>query len=134
MEERPRARLSPSEGRRFSASVGFGLLAIAGILRWRNHEVAALVVAAAGASLLLAGLVVPTRLGPVRRSWMRMGRALSRVTTPLFLGVLYFGVLTPIGVLRRVAGSNPMVHEAEEGSYWRTRPQERRQSDLRRQY
>ncbi|MEO8194714.1 MAG: hypothetical protein ABI681_12760, partial [Gemmatimonadales bacterium] len=47
--------------------------------------------------------------------------ALSRVTTPIFMSIVYFVVLTPIGLLRRSFGSNPLVHDAVGGSYWKPR-------------
>lgn len=134
MEDRDRARLSPSEGRRFSFPVGSALLGVAALLGWREHEPAALTVAGLGGLLILAGLLAPTRLGRVRRSWMWLAGMISRVTTPIFLGALYFGVITPVGVLRRLFGSNPVVHRSEDDSYWKRRPADRRRSDLERLY
>jgi hypothetical protein len=72
----------------------------------------------------LSGLVLPSKLEPVERGWMAIAHALSRVTTPIFMGIVYFVVLTPIAFVRRLAGGNPMVHGAESDSYWvsRARP------------
>jgi len=134
LEERDRARLSPSEGRRFAVPVGLAFLGLGGLLWWRAHDVVALVAGGLGGLLLLAGLVAPTRLGPIQRAWMGLAHAISRVTTPIFLGVLYFLVLTPIGWLRRRLGSNPVVHRPEGDSFWRTRPEGDRRSDLERQF
>ena len=38
----------------------------------------------------LAGLLVPARLGPVYRAWMGLALRISKVTTPIFMGVTYF--------------------------------------------
>jgi hypothetical protein len=57
-------------------------------------------------------------LAPVHRAWMAAAAALSKVTTPLFLAVVYFGVLTPIGVLRRVFGEGRLAPRPRGDSFW----------------
>ena len=94
--ERPiRARLTRSEGRRFAFPVGLAFLAVASITLWRGHQSASLVLGGLAVALLLAGALIPTRLGPVYRGWMGLALVISKVTTPIFLGVVYFLVITP---------------------------------------
>ena len=83
--------------------------------------------------LLFARVLIPGRLGPVSWVWMGLARAPSKVTTPIFLGVAYFLVITPIGWARRLFGGNPMRHAAKEGSYWVAPPSGGR-SDLTTQF
>jgi len=116
------ARLTPGEGRKFGLTLGGAFLALAGLLWWRGRIPAALVFAALGAALLLAGLAAPTRLGTVQRVWMGFGRILSRFTTPVFMGIVYFLILTPIGWILRRFGKNPVARPAVEGSFWVRRP------------
>jgi hypothetical protein len=52
---------------------------------------------------------------------MGLAHAISRVTTPVFMGVVYFVVLTPVGLLRRAFGHNAIAAEAEGDSYWVSR-------------
>jgi hypothetical protein len=125
-------RLTASEGRRFAFPVGLAFLALAALVRWRGADTAAFVLAGTGAALLLAGLLVPARLGPVQRAWMGLAHAISRVTTPIVMGVLYFGVFTPAGVLARALGHRPLVRNGP--SVWVERPPESRGSDLDRQF
>jgi hypothetical protein len=47
--------------------------------------------------LLLAGILIPTWLGPVYRGWMGFALLLSKVTTPIFMGITFFLVMAPIG-------------------------------------
>ena len=115
------ARLSAREGRRFGLTVGTAFAILAGIIYWRDHTIPSLVFGTLAALLLLGGLLLPTRLGPIQRGWMAFAHALSRVTTPIFMGVVYFGVVTPIGLLVRVFGRNPMVHREAERSFWKSR-------------
>jgi len=116
------ARLTPEEGRKFGWTVGAAFLALSGLLWWRGRVTAPLVFAVLGAALVLAGLVAPTRLALVQRVWMGFGRILSRFTTPLFMGVVYFLILTPTGWVMRLLGKNPVARPAVEGSFWVRRP------------
>jgi hypothetical protein len=69
--------------------------------------------------LILLGAVLPDALRPVHRVWMGLAGAISKVTTPIFMGVVYFGVLTPIGLIRRLVGGNPLKPRAvKDGSLW----------------
>ena len=58
---------------------------------------------------LHASLVAPTHLGGVQRAWMAFGLALSKITSPIFMSIVYIGVITPIGILRRNIGRDPLV-------------------------
>lgn len=133
--ERPlRTRLTAREGRAFAFPVAIAFLILAGITGWRGHVGATRILGAIGGLLLLAGLVAPTRLGPVQRGWMGLARAISTVTTPVFMGLVYFGVLTPIGLVRRAVAGTPVSRAPVDDSYWHARPEDRRRSDLHRQF
>lgn len=128
-----RARLSPSEGRRFGLTVGAAFLALAGLLWVRGRPGAGSVAGALGAALALAALLAPGRLGPVYRSWMGLAAALSKVTTPVFMGIVYFSVITPLALLRRAFGGNPLEHGRGRASCW-VRRERTGGSDMERQF
>jgi hypothetical protein len=116
------ARLTAREGRSFALTVGIAFLALAALLLWRGRERTAAVLAAIGGALLLAGMLAPARLGPVYRAWMGLALLLSKITTPIFMGVVYFVVLTPTALLRRAIGGNPMAaRPVEGGGVWAPR-------------
>jgi hypothetical protein len=126
------AGLSPAEGRRFALTLAAAFGALAALLWWRERRTLAAVLGAVAAAFALAGLFLPGRLGPVYRAWMGFAHAISRVTTPIFMGVVYFLVITPIGVARRTLGGNPLrAHQGESG--WVDRRGEPR-GDLTRQF
>lgn len=56
----------------------------------------------------------PLSLRHVYRTWMRFGLLLSRITTPVVLGIVYFGVITPMALVMRVAGRDPMARRLDE--------------------
>lgn len=124
---------TPADGRRFALVMGGAFLALAGLFWWRGHAVllwsAAGLAAAAGA----AALLVPGRLEPVHDAWMAVARAISKVTTPVILGLVYYGVITPAGLLRRSLGESPIRRDPGDESYWVPKD-ESHASDLRRQF
>jgi hypothetical protein len=125
-----RESYSASKGRRFAVTlaIAFGLLGV--IAWWRGKQTLPLVLAIVAAVFVLAAIAIPSRLEPVERAWMAMARGISKITTPVFMGIVYFLVLTPIGILRRTLGRNPVVHEARDGSYWIARTDA--EGDIRR--
>lgn len=118
LEKRVPARLSAAEGRRFGLTVGLAFLALAAVLLWRGRTRTATVLGALGAFLLLGALLVPTLMGPVERAWMGLAHAISKVTTPIAMSVVYFVVMTPIGLLMRAIGRTPLRRPAQAESFW----------------
>ncbi len=116
------ARLSPAEGRKFGLLVGGGFLVLAAVSHLRHHPGRVPWLAAIGGLLVVAGLVRPRWLGPLYRAWMALGHALSRVTTPILMGLIFFLVITPIGVMLRLAGRNPIPHGGPRRGRWLPRP------------
>lgn len=128
------ARLTPSEGRKFAFPVGTAFAVIGGISYWRGHETVPKVLWAIAGVLFVLGLVIPGKLGPIYRAWMGFALLISKVTTPIFMGLTYFLVLAPTGLIMRLLGRNPMVHDVEDGTYWMPRAEGERRSDLSRQF
>ena len=133
LARRDRARLTASEGRRFAFAVGAAFAALGALLLWRGHERFAAALLFTGGLLFAAGLVIPTRLGPVERAWMGVAYAISRVTTPVFMSITYFLVLMPVGLLRRVFARNPLQRDPDGSSYW-VRHERREAESMRRQF
>ncbi|MDX1577789.1 MAG: SxtJ family membrane protein [Gemmatimonadota bacterium] len=133
MTELPTGPRTRAELRKFGLSVGTAFGVLAGIFAWRGHETPAIVLGAVAGFLVVGGALGPGLLGPVEKAWMAMARAISKVTTPLFLGIVYFLVLAPVGIVRRTLGSHPLRHTPENDSYWADRG-DSVASDLERQF
>jgi hypothetical protein len=66
---------------------------------------------------------------------MGMAAGISKVTTPIFMAVVYFGVFTPVGLLRRVAGRSPLRPRPPNASLWVIRGGEgKRPADMEHQF
>jgi hypothetical protein len=87
------------------------------------------------AGLILPGLVVPTALRPVYRHWMKLSHGLGWLNTRLLLGAAYLLLLTPIGVVMKLVGRDPLSRRLRDrDSYWVTRErsgQGKRRMELR---
>jgi len=125
--------VSASESRRFALPVGGAFLVLGSALLWRGRPGAAAAVAVLGAALLAAGLLIPRKLGPLRRLWMSFASVISRVTTPVFMAVVYFLVFTPAGLVMRLFGHRPLGERRAGRSRWVGR-ESGAASDMERQF
>ncbi|WKZ11742.1 MAG: SxtJ family membrane protein [Gammaproteobacteria bacterium] len=72
------------------------------------------------AGILVAwGLAAPASLRPVYRGWMKFGLLLSKVTTPLIMGIVFFLVVTPMGLVRRLAGKDSLARHFDSAASYR---------------
>ena len=59
-------------------------------------------------ALILPALVAPRALAPAHRAWMALGHALGWINTRVVLGLIFFGLITPMGLVLRLARRDPM--------------------------
>jgi large-conductance mechanosensitive channel len=74
----------------------------------------------------LAALTAPRLLGPLNQLWFRFGLLLHAIINPLVMGMMFFLVITPIGLLMRAFGKRPipLSPDPEAASYWIARDQQ----------
>jgi hypothetical protein len=105
--------------RRFGAlfAVLFALLGLAPLLHHRPVRWWSL---AAAVLFCLAGLAAPKLLAPVNRLWFRFGLVLHRIVSPLMMAVIFYGVITPVGLVFRLTGKDPLRLRRDRASatYW----------------
>jgi hypothetical protein len=114
--------------RRFGLVVGGALVAIAAYLLFRGRApIGRWVAGGLGAPLLALALLRPAWLAPVERAWMAVAAVLGWVNTRILLSVLFFVVLTPISLVGRLFGRDPLARRRGAGrtSYWQTRTDEK---------
>jgi len=68
----------------------------------------------------LVALVKPALLAGLNRLWMKLGVLLGKVVSPIALGILFYVVITPIGVVIRLTGKDPLrlKFDLDAESYW----------------
>jgi hypothetical protein len=83
-----------------------------------------------GALLVLLGLAFPRSLALPYRAWMGLAAGLSFISTRVILAIVFFLIVTPIGLIKRLTGWDPLRRRAErQSSYWQ--PYSERQRDAR---
>jgi hypothetical protein len=111
-----------ADGRKFGLMVGGVFLALAAFVWWRNHHPAMIpIFGGLGGILVLGGALVPSKLGGLYKAWMGLALLLSKVTTPIFMGIIYFLVITPISGLMKLFGKHSLVHKPGPLGYWHDR-------------
>ena len=61
-----------------------------------------------GGVLVALALVLPASLARIYRLWMTVGEVLGWINTRIILGVLFYALFTPMGLLMRLRGKDPM--------------------------
>ena len=104
--------------------VFFGLIAAYAYYR---HDASTVASVLAGLAVVLGtlGLLAPSALKPVFVGWMIAAFPIGWTISHLLLGSLYYLVLTPIGLILRLVGYDPMHREfdAKADTYWVEREQ-----------
>jgi len=69
---------------------------------------------------LIATLTRPAVLHPLNAAWTRFGLLLGKLVSPVVIGVLFFLVVTPIAIMARLFGKDPLRLRLEPSatSYW----------------
>jgi hypothetical protein len=103
-------------------SFGFALTAVlmaAGLWPLSHHRVRVWPLFI-GAAFLVVTLMRPALLSLLTRTFSAAGLLLSRITNPIVTALLFLIVFTPVGLISRILGRDPMRrnHAPEAGSYW----------------
>jgi hypothetical protein len=96
------------------------VFAIIGIVPWFTQGSPhwwAVIVAGAFAAV---ALVFPSLLAPLNKFWTWLGLVLHKIVSPLVLGIMFFVVITPMGVVMRLLGKDPLRLQFDKSilSYW----------------
>jgi hypothetical protein len=122
--------------RHFGLTLAAGFAVLGGLLLWRGREINTYFFAAA-VVFLVAGLAAPSALGPVRRVWLKIGEAIGWVMTRVIMLVLFFAVVTPIGLVARALGKDflSLKRDPKAKTYWvPVDPADRPKEHYERQY
>lgn len=127
----------PSDLRKFGLLMGTVLTVVCGLILWKSGlppSALAWTFGTIAAVFFLFGLIVPSGLRPVYLVWMALAIVLGFVMTRVILTIVFFLVITPIGLVMRALGKDPLVKGPDSSldSYWipkvyRTRDPERLQ-------
>ena len=68
---------------------------------------------------LILGLLNSKILAPLNKIWFKFGILLGKIVSPLIMGVIFFLVVTPIGLIMRLFGKDVLnLRYNNNKSYW----------------
>lgn len=113
--EKPKSSSNRSFGFVFSAF--FLIVALLPLASGIGPRLWALVASLAFAAI---ALVLPVVLTPLNRVWTLIGAVLHKVVSPISLGILFFGVVTPTGFFMRIFGKDSLRLKLDKNAstYW----------------
>lgn len=114
--------VTDSQARKTALVVAAVFLALALWNVYRSRLTYVAVFAGIAAGLTLIGLFVPPAARAFHRFWMGIAAVLGYVNSRILLSFLYYGLFTPVGLVRRLIGNDPMNRRGSaQTSYWITR-------------
>ncbi len=58
-------------------------------------------------------------LSPLNKAWFLLGLALGKIVSPIVLGIIFFGLITPIALIARLMGRDELkLKRPKKSSYW----------------
>ena len=58
-------------------------------------------------------------LTPLNKIWMKFGLILGKIVSPVVMGIIFFGVVTPTGIIMRFLGKDLLnLKKNNKGTYW----------------
>lgn len=89
-----------------------------------------------GLIFIILAIIKPSILKPFNFAWYGLGLILARVTSPLILAALFFLIITPVGLIMKLMGRDPLrLKDSNSESYWINRvPQKGNLSEFRDQF
>ena len=67
---------------------------------------------------LIITIIRPNLFTYLNRLWIQLGMLLGKIISPIVMGLVFFLVVTPIGVLVRILKKDVMGLKRGESSYW----------------
>ncbi len=67
-----------------------------------------------GGALVLWAFLAPGTLRPVYAGWMKFGHLMNWINTRLILGMLFYGIFLPFGMMMRLFGRDPMHRKLDK--------------------
>ena len=92
---------------------------IGGILFWKGKISVAIWVISAGAFIAASTVVAPAAAMLIYLAWMSVALVMGTIVSSILMFVIFFGVITPAGLLMRMFGRDGLkLRRGEQSSHW----------------
>ncbi len=72
-----------------------------------------------GIIFLILGIINSKVLTPLNILWMKFGLLLGKIVSPIIMGFVFFGVVTPISILMKLFGKDSLnLKRNKKQTYW----------------
>lgn len=59
---------------------------------------------------------------PLNKLWMAFGMLLGKIVSPIILGIIFFGLFTPLGIFMRIIGRDELrLKPKDRTSFWKNK-------------
>ena len=102
---------------------------------FRENNMAFYVLGTCSIVFFLVTLFKAEILKPLNKLWMSFGLVLGMIVSPIVMGVIFFIIFTPIGILMRLFGRDELLLQFKaKPSYWSKRNLDIQSNSFRRQF
>ena len=94
----------------------FSIVSVFPLLKDENIRIWSLIIAII---FLILGLLNSKILTPLNKIWFKFGILLSSFVSPLVMGIVFFGIVTPTSLIMKVLGKNLLnLKKGNKKTYW----------------
>tara|TARA_B100000900_G_C20570152_1_gene712904 strand:- start:1443 stop:1844 length:402 start_codon:yes stop_codon:yes gene_type:complete len=102
---------------------------------FRENNMVFYVLGACSIVFFIVTLLKAEILKPLNKLWMGFGLVLGMIVSPMVMGVIFFMIFTPIGILMRLFGRDELLLQFKaKSSYWIKRHEDIHSNSFRRQF
>lgn len=86
---------------------------------WHGFSVAVIGCLLVSLLFFAASFLAPTQLSSLNKGWFLLGKAMGMVVSPIVLGIIFFGLLTPVALFSRLIGRDELrLRRPKSETYW----------------
>lgn len=113
------SRSKAASSRSFGILLG-GFFLVLAAWKFQDGALSSALWASLGGILLLAALLVPRLLRPIKKVWLRLGHLFGRILSPVLLIIVYVFSIVPIGLLLKAFRKDTLhlARDPNSESYW----------------
>ena len=122
IDEIKNIKSTKKELREFGLLVGIVFGILGALLWWKEKDIYPYLLFIS-IFLMVFGLALPAALKPIQKVWMSIALVIGYFMTRIILGVLFYLIITPFGIINRVLNKNffDLAIDKTKNSYWKYR-------------
>ena len=100
-----------------------------------NSELIFYTLSTIGGIFLIVTIINADTLLPLNKLWMKFGILLGMIISPIIMGIIFFGIFTPIAILMRLTGRDELrLRFIRKKSHWTHRKKTKEFDTFKKQF